>query len=91
MKTTRRFTEVHAVIQRNPSGTNWYAGYGAIATTNGTDLIGIGAYLEETHDTKSAAKTAAYEMAFAYRNTILTMGGCTFDTLPPIKRMKVGS
>jgi hypothetical protein len=89
MRHTRTYTEIHAVIQRNPSGTNWYAGYGARGR-EGTAVFSMGCFLEETHDTKNAAKTAAYEMARSYRNTVLTLGGCTFETLPPIKRMKVG-
>ena len=90
MRTTERiYTEVHAVIQKNPCGTNWYAGCGAVGT-EGKGIFSIGCYLETMHLTKAEAKQAAFEHARAYRNTILTLGGCTFETLPPVVFKRVG-
>lgn len=86
---TKTVTVIEAVIQRNPSGTNWYAGYGCIGL-EGDNAFSGGSYLQETHDTRKAAKAAALEIAASYRNQVLTMGGCTFETLPPIKFKIVG-
>ncbi len=79
----KTITTIEAVIQRNPSGDTWYAGYGSQGLDDG-HVFGMGCYLAETWPTRKEAKQAALELAASYRNTVLTLGGCTFETLPRI-------
>jgi len=79
--------EIHAVIQRHPGGF-WWAGFGYIAR-DGEAVTAGGNYLAEIHETKKGARNAALAIARGYRNTVLTLGGCTRETLPPIKFKEV--
>src|SRR5262252_1433143 len=91
-ETNRYYQVIEAVIQRLPYSSSevWLAGYG-YQYTDGCLLVGGGCYDETRHATLEDAKHAALEHARAYRNTVLTLGGCTFDTLPPIQLSLVGS
>ncbi len=86
----KTITRIEAVIQANPCGPTWYAGFG-YQGTDGSNLISGGCYLETTHRTKKEAKEAARNHAEAYRNTVLTLGGCTLETLPRIIQVQVGN
>ena len=81
----RNYMSIEAVIQRVPCAQpkTWYAGFGYHGTEN-TALFGGGSYLEAQYPTMAEAKQNALEIAHSYRNTVLTLGGCTFETLPPI-------
>ena len=67
----------------------WLAGYGYRCTEGSLQVSG-GCYTMTVHRTKSEARTAAHQHAYSFRNTVLTMGGCTFETLPVIRQVIVG-
>ena len=89
MNTPRVYTEIHAVIQPNGYSEGWLAGYGYRCTEGSLQVSG-GCYTMTVHRTKSEAKAAARQHAHSFRNTVLTMGGCTFETLPVIRQVIVG-
>src|SRR5205814_4464849 len=64
-------------------------GYGYRCTEGSLQVYG-GSYTMTAHRTKSEARTAARQHAYSFRNTVLTMGGCTFETLPVIRQVIVG-
>src|SRR5262245_37353146 len=91
MRDERQYTEIHAVVQRAPYSCTekWYAGVGAQGI-KGTAVFSYGSFLESEHSTIQEAKATALAYAKAFRNTVLTLGGCTFETLPPITFEIVG-
>ena len=88
MRTQRTYKSIEAVVQRIPVGSGWYAGFGYEAT-EGTNIISGGNYLETTHATFREAQDAAFAAAKTYRNVVLTLGGCTFETLPTIRFRRI--